>query len=105
MGWIRLAVSFGRSRLITSKWEVEESFGSPLSFLTMFNDNFLDALAVVGFVISVLNYNENLSQSDKDDIIQQFSVKAEDLLKQLEKDLDEQNDMLREILTLLREKG
>lgn len=71
----------------------------------MFNDNFLDALAVVGFVISVLNYNENLSQSDKDDIIQQFSVKAEDLLKQLEKDLDEQNDMLREILTLLREKG
>lgn len=67
----------------------------------MFNDNFLDAIAVVGFIIGVMNYNENLSQSDKDDIIQQFSVKAEDLLKQLEKDLDDQNEMLREIMSRL----
>ena len=67
----------------------------------LFDDDFLDALAVVGFVIGIMNYNENLSQSDKDDMIQQFNNKAEDILERLEKDLEEQNQMLREILEIL----
>lgn len=68
---------------------------------TLFNDDFLDTLAVVGFIIGVMNYNENLSQSDKDDMIQQFNKKAEDLLNHLENDLNEQNIMLKEILDRL----
>lgn len=64
----------------------------------LFNDDFLDALAVVGFVISIANYNENLSQSDKDDILEQFSQRADSMLQRLEDDLEEQNEMLRDIL-------
>ena len=67
----------------------------------LFDDNFLDALAVVGFIIGVMNYEENLSQSDKDDMMQNFNRKAEELLKKLEDDLEEQNQMLREILVKL----
>ena len=63
----------------------------------LFNDEFLDALAVVGFIIGVMNYGENLSQSDKDDMIQEFNNKAQELLQQLEDDLEKQNDMLRDI--------
>lgn len=51
-----------------------------------------------------MNYDENLSQSDKDDMIQEFNDRAEDLLTRLEDDLEEQNKMLREILEILRGK-
>ena len=63
----------------------------------LFNDEFLDAIAVVGFIIGIMNYGENLSQSDKDDMMQEFNKKAQELLQQLEDDLEEQNDMLRDI--------
>ena len=68
---------------------------------SLFNDDFLDAISVVSFMISIMNYNENLSQSDKDDIIQEFSARAEAMLQQLEDDLEEQNCMLREIIKRL----
>lgn len=70
----------------------------------LFNDNFLDILSVLSFVIGIMNYDENLSQSDKDDMIQEFNDRAEDLLVRLEDDLEEQNKMLREILEILRGK-
>ena len=41
-----------------------------------------------------MNYNENLSQSDKDDIIQEFSARAEAILKQLENDLEEKGNVI-----------
>ena len=74
----------------------------------LFNDEFLDALAVVGFIIGIMNYGENLSQSDKDDMIQEFNKKAQELLQQLEDDLEQQNNMLRDIqsrLDKLEQKG
>ena len=67
----------------------------------LFNDDFIDALSVVSFIIGVMNYEENLSQSDKDDIIHKSSEDAERILERLEKDLEEQNEMLREILERL----
>ena len=67
----------------------------------LFNDEFLDALAVVGFIVGLMNYEENLSQSDKDDIIQKAGEAAHQVLEQLEKDLDTQNEMLQEILSRL----
>ena len=73
----------------------------------LFNDNFLDTLSVVSFVIGLMNYQENLSQSDKDDIIHKSSEDAQRILEQLEKDIDEQNKMLRDIIARLErlEKG
>ena len=64
----------------------------------MFNDEFLDALAVVSFIVGILNYDENLSQSDKDDIMRELDEKTTGLLEKLEKEIEVQNDMLREIL-------
>ena len=70
----------------------------------LFDDNFLDTLSVVSFIIGVMNYQENLTQSDKADLVQQFNQKLEELLQRLEKDIDEQNEMLEEILNILRSK-
>lgn len=67
----------------------------------LFNDDFLDTLAVVSFIIGVMNYDENLSQSDKDDILQTLSSNMQELLEKLEEDIAEQNAMLREILDKL----
>ena len=66
--------------------------------MSLYNDNFLDALAIVGFMIGIANYDENLSQSDKDDMIHELSQQMSGLLQKLEDDLEIQNGMLRAIL-------
>ena len=33
-----------------------------------FSDEFMENLEILAFIIGVMNYNENLSQSDKDEI-------------------------------------
>lgn len=65
------------------------------------NQDFLDALAVVSFMIGIANYNENLSQSDKDDMMKALDEKTNAMLSRLENDLAEQNEILREILERL----
>ena len=67
----------------------------------LFNDDFIDALSIVGFIIGLLNYEENLSQSDKDDIIEGSSRDAERILEHINKHVDEQNEMLKEIIERL----
>ena len=67
----------------------------------MFNDDFLDALAVVSFFVGIANYDENLSQSDKDDIMQALDKKTTNILERLENDIERQNEILREILQRL----
>ena len=69
----------------------------------MSNQDLLDVLSAVSFMISIANYNENLSQSDKDDMIQALNRNMEALLNKLEEDLEKQNMMLLEILTMLKE--
>lgn len=69
------------------------------------NDDFMDALAIVSFLIGLANYQENLTQSDKDDLLHKLNQQTKDLLERLEKDLEEQNNMLREILNELKGKG
>jgi hypothetical protein len=59
-----------------------------------FNDDFLDALAVVSFIIGLMNYEENLTQSDKDDIMKGLDEQTASILEKLEADLNAQNDML-----------
>lgn len=71
---------------------------------SLYNDNFLDTLSVMSFIIGLMNYDENLSQSDKDDMIHQMNQRMQELLERLESDLEEQNEMLREILQILKEK-
>ena len=66
------------------------------------NQDFLDALAVVSFLVGMANYNENLTQSDKDDLMKGLDQKTNEILARVEQDLEEQNIMLREILERLK---
>lgn len=67
-----------------------------------FNEDMLDALTLVSFLIGVANYNENLTQSDKDDIMKSLDQQTNDILMRVEEALQEQNEMLEEILETLR---
>ena len=67
-----------------------------------YNQNFMDAMAMVSFLIGVANYNENLSQSDKDDIMEKLDEQTKELLEHIEKLLEEQNKMLKAILEALK---
>ena len=70
---------------------------------SIYDQSFLDALALVGFIVDLANYNENLTQSDKDDIMQSLDKQTSDILQRVEDALEEQNAMLREILDRLEE--
>ena len=67
----------------------------------VYNQDFLDAVSLVSFIIGIANYNENLSQSDKDDMMHALDEKANNMLEKLEADLEEQNELLRQILDKL----
>ena len=67
----------------------------------MYNQDFMDAVSLVSFMIGIANYNENLSQSDKDDMMHALDEKANNMLEKLEADLEEQNELLRQILDKL----
>lgn len=67
------------------------------------NQDFLDALTFVSFVVGMANYNENLTQNDKDDLMRGLDQKTNEMLARIEQDLEEQNTMLREILSRLEQ--
>lgn len=68
------------------------------------NGDFLDVMACMGFAIGLVNYQENLQQSDSDDIMKELDNKTNLMITQFEKDLEEQNVMLKAILKKLEEK-
>ena len=65
------------------------------------NEDFLDVMACMGFAIGLVTYQENLQQSDNDDIMTELDNKTTLMITQLEKDLEEQNIMLQAILKKL----
>lgn len=67
----------------------------------MYNKDFLDALSIVSFMVGIANYDENLSQSDKDDLMKSLDEKTNAMISHLEVRIEEQNAMLREILEKL----
>lgn len=66
--------------------------------MAKYNQEFLDTIDVLGFLLDVMNYEENLKQSDNDDIMNSLDRKSDLLLKKLEADIAVQNAMLDEIL-------
>lgn len=70
----------------------------------MYNKDFMDALALVSFIVGVANYEENLTQDDKDDIMNRLDSQTRDILEKVNESLEEQNKMLREILDRLGDK-
>lgn len=67
----------------------------------MWDPNFVNNVNIASFLLGVKNLEENLSQSDKDDLIRSMSTTNQDLLERLEADLEYQNKMLKDILIRL----
>lgn len=70
----------------------------------LLNDDFLDVMACMGFAIGLVNYQENLKQSDNDDIMNSLDEKTNLMIERIEADLEEQNTMLQAILKRLEER-
>lgn len=67
----------------------------------MKNDNFLDILTYLQFAITLANYQQNLEQSDNDDIMYALDQKTNNLIERLQQDLARQDEMLKQILDRL----
>ena len=59
---------------------------------------FLDTLGILSFIIGTMNLNENLTQGDKQDLLQEFSSKADLLLKEIHSHLEKQDNKLDKLL-------
>ena len=59
---------------------------------------FLDMISLISFMIGLMNFNENLTQGDKQDLLETFSQKADDLLNEIHSHLQEQDDKIDKIL-------
>lgn len=66
-----------------------------------FNKDFIDAISLISFMVGIANYDENLSQSDKDDLMKSLDKKTNEMLTRLEKDIDNQNEMIKDITNRL----
>jgi len=66
-----------------------------------FNKDFIDAISLISFMVGIANYDENLSQSDKADLMKSFDEKTNEMLTRLEKDIDDQNEMIKDITNRL----
>ena len=65
---------------------------------------FLDCLAVLSFFIGVANYDENLSQADKQDLLEELSRKSDYLLQDIHTHLAAQDARIDAILKILEER-
>ena len=62
---------------------------------------FLDLLSVASFLVGVQNLDTNLTQSDKQDLQNDFSAKADLLLKEIHGHLEQQDRMIKRIMEVL----
>lgn len=63
---------------------------------------FLDLVSLMSFFIGVMNLNENLTQGDKQELQEDLSQKADLLLQEIHRHLEEQDFLLQQILEELR---
>jgi hypothetical protein len=64
----------------------------------------LDILNILSFLIGILNYNENLTQGDKQELMQKFDTQTQVLLKEIHEHLDAQDQKIERILEQLEGK-
>lgn len=60
--------------------------------------SFIDLLSIASFAISLENLEENMTQSDKQDLQKDLSDKADLLLKEIHEHLERQDKKIDEIL-------
>ena len=59
---------------------------------------FLDILNILSFVIGLMNYTENLTQGDKQDLMSALDKQTEDVLKDIHNHLQTQDIKIDQIL-------
>ena len=69
-----------------------------------YNQDMLDTLTFVSFLIAIANYSENLTQSDKADLMSGLDKQTAHILGHIQEELEKQNGMLAEILDRLTNK-
>ena len=60
--------------------------------------SFIDIISIASFLVSIENLEENLTQSDKQDLQKDLSDKADQLLKEIHSHLEQQDKKIDEIL-------
>lgn len=63
--------------------------------------DFLDTLSVLSFCIAIMNLDENITQGDKQDLMEELSKKADLLLSEIHGHLEAQDSKIDEILRRL----
>ena len=63
---------------------------------------FLDMLSILSFLLGIMNYGENLTQGDKQELQESLSQKAELLLNEIHGHLQEQDDKIDKILEVIK---
>lgn len=71
--------------------------------MRIMNENFMDALSLASFYLGMANLEENLTQSDKDDLMGKLDAQANAILERIHGELEEQNRVLRDISSKLDE--
>lgn len=64
--------------------------------------DFLDILNIMSFIIGLMNYDENLTQNDKQDLMQELNAKSDKLLAEIHRHLTEQDKKIDNILKEVR---
>lgn len=62
---------------------------------------FLDMVSLMSFFLTLMNLNENLSQNDKQDILENLSNRSDLLLKEIHEHLQNQDEKIDKILEVI----
>lgn len=66
---------------------------------------FLDTITIISFIIGLINLDENLTQSDKQDLQKELSGQAKKLLNEIHGHLEIQDEKLDSIINMLEVKN
>ena len=69
----------------------------------MWNQNFVDTINVLDFLISLQNLNENTKQTDKQEIEEHFNSQLNNVLGEIQSHLENQDKKIDAILQRLEE--
>ena len=67
--------------------------------------SFLDAVTIADFLLSMLNYRENLTQNDKSEILQNSQNVSDTVINKIDKHLQLQDKKIDYIIQMLEQKS
>lgn len=59
---------------------------------------FLDMISLISFFIGIMNLNENVTQGDKQELMEELDTKTRFLLTEIHKHLEEQDNKINRII-------